>query len=155
MADTDLSRPIEGPSVSDGMSLDLIRLADTTQSITVCVVLGQPAPDYFRADILIESHFVNAQVGIYLAVEDIEEWARVLDRIEGEELTYSETPLRVDWPSAGRDAYLRIVADDPYVVEVHDAPQTQIVVSVPLDLKDGWIEEARKQLTAARAYLVA
>ncbi|MFC9624450.1 hypothetical protein ACFTXM_32235 [Streptomyces sp. NPDC056930] len=39
-----------------------------------------------------------------------------------------------DWPQSGRTAYLRFIAEDPCVVEVHDGTGTQTVVSVPLDM---------------------
>ncbi|MFB7189053.1 DUF5959 family protein [Streptomyces sp. NPDC056230] len=58
-----------------------------------------------------------------------------------------------DWPQSGRTAYLRFIAEDPYVVEVHDETSTQIVVSVPLDMGEEWIAESRERLAAARAAL--
>ncbi|MGW6983866.1 DUF5959 family protein [Streptomyces sp. NPDC054932] len=39
------------------------------------------------------------------------------------------------------------------MVEVHDGPSTQIVVSVPLDMGAKWIAESRERLAAARAAL--
>ncbi|MFD9436143.1 DUF5959 family protein [Streptomyces sp. NPDC060002] len=67
----------------------------------------------------------------------------------------ARSPFTADWPRSGRAAYLRFIADDPYVVEVHDGPSTQIVVAVPLDLGAEWIAtgESRQQLAAARAAL--
>jgi hypothetical protein len=138
---------------------DLIRLADMTQSVAVRMHLEQSSqeriaiPGYCPAEILIESNFVSAQVGIHVTAGDIEEWARVLDQVERAEEADGEESLWWDWPSAGRGAYLRFVADDPYVVEVHDSSQTQIVVSVPLDMPDGWIVAARERLTAVQKRL--
>jgi hypothetical protein len=39
------------------------------------------------------------------------------------------------------------------VIEVHDAPGTQISVRIPLDLKSGWVDEARERLDAVRRTL--
>ncbi|MFJ7200270.1 MULTISPECIES: DUF5959 family protein [unclassified Streptomyces] len=62
-------------------------------------------------------------------------------------------PFTADWPQSGRTAYLRFIAEDPYVIEVHDGTSTQIVVSVPLDMGEEWMAESRERLAAARAAL--
>ncbi|MCX4808674.1 DUF5959 family protein [Streptomyces sp. NBC_01214] len=72
---------------------------------------------------------------------------------ENEQEADLDEPFTADWPRSGRTAYLRFIADDPYVVEVHDGPSTQIVVSVPLDMSEEWIAESRERLAAARAVL--
>ncbi|MGW3745811.1 DUF5959 family protein [Streptomyces sp. NPDC005146] len=79
---------------------------------------------------------------------------RLLDAIEeaAQEADLDE-PFTADWPQSGRTAYLRFIAEDPYVVEVHDGTSTQIVVSVPLDTGEKWIAESRERLAAARAAL--
>ncbi|MFF0203298.1 DUF5959 family protein [Streptomyces sp. NPDC005017] len=64
-----------------------------------------------------------------------------------------DEPFTADWPRSGRTAYLRFVADDPYIVEVHDGVGAQIFVSVPLDMGEGWVTESRERLAAARAAL--
>ncbi len=111
-------------------------------------------PDYYAADIVITSDFVNAQLRILVTLEDLDHWAGALDRIEADELRAAGGDvLTVDWPPAGKDGYLRFIADDPYVVEVHDQPQTQISVRVPLDMDEGWIPEARQRLRAVQALL--
>jgi hypothetical protein len=137
--------------------LDIIRLADTTQSVAVRLDRSShdpmPIPGCYRAEIVIASDFVKAQVGIHVTAEDIEEWAHVLDQVESAEEADGESPMWCDWPSGGRGAYLRFVADDPYVVEVHDSARTQIVVSIPLDMADGWIAEARERLTPIQDHL--
>ncbi|MFB6581648.1 DUF5959 family protein [Streptomyces sp. NPDC056402] len=79
---------------------------------------------------------------------------RLLDAIEeNEQEADPDEPFTADWPRSGRTAYLRCIADAPYVVEVHDGPGTQIVVSVPLDMREEWIAESRERLAAARAAL--
>ncbi|MFE3431195.1 DUF5959 family protein [Streptomyces sp. NPDC059171] len=87
-----------------------------------------------------------------VAGEDLSDWGRLLDAIEEDEQEADlDEPFTADWPRSGRTAYLRFTADDPYVVEVHDGPSTQIVVSVPLDMREEWIAESRERLAAARA----
>ncbi|MFF2191393.1 DUF5959 family protein [Streptomyces sp. NPDC058157] len=51
-----------------------------------------------------------------------------------------------DWPAAGRSAYLRLRAADPFVVEVRDPVQSGVTVTVPLNLPDGWATRAASRL---------
>ncbi|MFD9221386.1 DUF5959 family protein [Streptomyces sp. NPDC060064] len=130
--------------------LELIRLDDGLQGVVVRLRSTQPG--YYDAEIDIRSDFVNATVRTGFDAEDIEEWGALLDAVEDAE-EEDDSVFTADWPSEGRSAYLRFVADDPYVVEVHDAPSTQICVHVPLDLKADWIAEARDRLAAVRRAL--
>jgi len=134
--------------------LELILLDDGLQSVAVRLLSQQG--DYYDAEIVIRSDFVNAAVRTGFDTEDVEDWSALLDAVE-EDDAYAEQDeeelFAGDWPREGRSAYLTFVADDPYVVEVHDAPSTQICVRVPLDLKDDWIAEARDRLAAARRVL--
>ncbi|MGW2368395.1 DUF5959 family protein [Streptomyces sp. NPDC001667] len=142
--------------MNEETSLELIRLADGDQRISVRLADRVPAwePGYYAADIVITSGFVNARLRILVTLADLDHWAGALDRVETAELLSAEEDvLTVDWPPAGNDGFLRFIADDPYVVEVHDSPQTQISVSVPLDLKEGWLPEARQRLRSVRAIL--
>ncbi|MEU3838445.1 DUF5959 family protein [Streptomyces sp. NPDC028635] len=135
--------------MDDANALELIRLADGCQVVSVRLASRVPAwdPDYYAADIVITSDFVNAQLRILVTLEDLDHWAGALDCIEADNLrTAGGDVITVDWPPAGNDGYLRFIVDDPYVVEVHDQPQTQISVRVPLDLDEGWISEARQRL---------
>jgi hypothetical protein len=141
---------------NDAGSLELIHLADNAQSVTVRLVEIRPYaghPDFHHADLSIKSDFVNAQLRIGVTTQDLDEWAAALDRIEAAETAGDGMPIEVDWPSAGRAAYLRFIADDPYLIEVHDSPQTQIVVQIPLDMDEDWINDARARLSRARAQL--
>ncbi|WP_267881952.1 MULTISPECIES: DUF5959 family protein [unclassified Streptomyces] len=72
---------------------------------------------------------------------------------DAEQAVDLDEPFMADWPQEGRTAYLRFIAEDLYVVEVHDGTSTQVVVSVPLDLREGWMAESRERLAAARAAL--
>ncbi|MFH9749080.1 DUF5959 family protein [Streptomyces anulatus] len=97
---------------------------------------------------------MNGTVYLGFDSEDLSGWGRLLDAIEEDEQEADlDEPFTADWPRSGRAAYLRFIADDPYVVEVHDGPSTQIVVSVPLDMREEWIAESRERLAAARAAL--
>lgn len=142
--------------MDEATALELIRLADGDQIVSVTLADRVPAwePGYYAADIVITSAFVNAQLRILVTLEDLDHWAEALDRIEQDELQPAEGGmLTLDWPPAGNDGYLRFIADDPYVVEVHDAPQTRISVSVPLDMGGAWIAEARHKLGVVRGLL--
>lgn len=133
--------------------LELIRLDDGSQSVVVRLLSARP--DYYDAEIVVRSAFVNAAVRTGLDADDVEEWGDLLNAVEDAEGDADEDDLvfEGDWPREGRGAYLTFVADDPYVVEVHDAPGTGIVVQVPLDLKGDWIDRARDRLDALRREL--
>ncbi|WP_309144103.1 DUF5959 family protein [Streptomyces sp. PKU-MA01144] len=86
--------------------------------------------------------------------DDIRAWGSLLDAVEEDEYDEEDDSVFAgDWPQEGRTAYLTFAADDPYVVEVRDAPSTQICVRVPLDLGGDWITEARERHAAARQAL--
>jgi beta-galactosidase GanA len=100
---------------------------------------------------------VNAAVRTGFNADDIEEWGALLDAVKEAEAESGEDDevFAGNWPGEGRTAYLTFIAEDPYVVEVHDAPSTQISVRVPLDLKADWIDQARERFGAARRALGA
>ncbi|MFI1172873.1 DUF5959 family protein [Streptomyces melanogenes] len=140
-------------------TIELIRLADPVQSISVRLHATEPTLEslgvrYYDAQAVITSGFVNGVVHLGFDSTDLSAWGRLLDAVEeAEQQADFEEPFTADWPQAGRTAYLRFIADDPYVIEVHDGTGTQIVVAVPLDLRDGWIAESKQRLGAARAVL--
>ncbi|WP_030965118.1 DUF5959 family protein [Streptomyces sp. NRRL S-378] len=140
-------------------AIELIRLADLTQSISVRLRLTEPTLEslgvrYYDAEAVVTSGFVNGTVYLGFDSEDLKDWDRLLDAIEeAEHEADLDDPFTADWPRSGRTAYLRFIAEDPYVVEVHDGPSTQIVVSVPLDMGAKWVAESRERLAAARAAL--
>ncbi|MFE2579736.1 DUF5959 family protein [Streptomyces sp. NPDC059378] len=140
-------------------AIELIRLADLTQSISVRLRSTEPTLEslgvrYYDAEAVVTSGFVNGTVYLGFDSEDLKSWGQLLDAIEeAEHETDLDDPFTADWPPSGRTAYLRFIAEDPYVVESHDGPSTQIVVSVPLDMGAKWIAESRERLAAARAAL--
>lgn len=132
--------------------VELIRLDDGVQSVAVRVLSREG--DYCGAEIVIESDFVNATVRTGFDADDIRAWGSLLDAVEEDEYDEEDDSVFAgDWPQEGRTAYLTFVADDPYVVEVRDAPSTRICVRVPLDLGGDWITEARERHAAARQAL--
>ncbi|MFE4451233.1 DUF5959 family protein [Streptomyces sp. NPDC056796] len=140
-------------------ALEMIRLADATQSVIVRLRSTQPTLEsldvrYFDAEAVITSGFVNGTVHVGFDSEDLTDWGRLLDAIEeAEQEADLDEPFTADWPRSGSTAHLRFIADDPYVVEVHDGNSTQIVVSVPLDMREEWIAESKERLAALRAAL--
>ncbi|UUN25217.1 DUF5959 family protein [Streptomyces sp. FIT100] len=140
---------------------ELIRLADLTRSISVRLRSTEPTlitatVRHYDAEAVVSSGFVNGTVRLGFHSEDLADLGRLLDAIEeAEQEADLDEPFTADWPQSGHTAYLRFIAEDPYVVEVHDGASTQIVVSVPLDLGEGWIAESRERLAAALAALGA
>lgn len=140
-------------------AIELIRLADPSQSVSVRLLSTEPALEslgvrYYDAEAVVTSGFVNGTVYLGFDSEDLSDWGRLLDAIdEAEQEGDLDEPFTADWPQSGRTAYLRFIAEDPYVVEVHDGTSTQIVTSVPLDMREGWITESRERLAVARAAL--
>ncbi|MFD9970202.1 DUF5959 family protein [Streptomyces sp. NPDC059017] len=140
-------------------AIELIRLADPGQSVTVRLRSTEPTLEsmgvrYYDAEAVVTSGFVNGTVYLGFDSEDLSDWGLLLDAIEeNEQEADLNEPFTADWPRSGRSAYLRFIADDPYVVEVHDGPSTQIVVSMPLDMREEWITESRERLGDARAAL--
>ncbi|WP_331755698.1 DUF5959 family protein [Streptomyces sp. NBC_01643] len=140
-------------------AIELIRLADLTQSISVRLrstepTLETPTVRHYDAEAVVTSGFVNGTVYLGFDSEDLSDLGQLLDAIEeAEQEADLDEPFTADWPQSGRTAYLRFLSDDPYVVEVHDGTSTQIVVSVPFDMGEDWIAESRERLAAARAAL--
>ncbi|MGW6950307.1 DUF5959 family protein [Streptomyces xanthophaeus] len=138
-------------------ALELIRLADGDEAVSVWLVAYGPtrAPDDWLADIVITGGFVGGRLRIVVSVEDLDHWMAALDRIEADGRGPADgNVLTVDWPPAGNDGFLRLIADDPIVVEVYGQPQTRTSASVPLDLDEGWITEARRRMRAVRELAV-
>ncbi|MGW7026856.1 DUF5959 family protein [Streptomyces xanthophaeus] len=134
-------------------ALELIRLADGDEAVSVWLVAYGPPrdPDHWLADIVITGGFVEGRLRIVVSLEDLDHWMAALDRIEADEReTAHGNVLTVDWPPAGNDGFLRLIADDPVVVEVYGQPQTRTSVTVPLDLDQGWIAEARRRMRTVR-----
>ncbi|MGW7106530.1 DUF5959 family protein [Streptomyces xanthophaeus] len=140
-------------------AVELIRLADAGQSISVRLLSRTATMEslgvrYYDAVAVIASDFVNGSVYLGFDSGDLTDWSRLLDAVEeAEQDDEADEPLSADWPRAGNSAYLRFIAEDPYLVEVHDGSGSRIVVSVPLDMGEEWIAESRSRLTAARAVL--
>ncbi|MFF4144585.1 DUF5959 family protein [Streptomyces sp. NPDC001698] len=135
--------------------LALIVLDDGLQSVAVRLVSLMPQEGYYDAEIVIRSDFVNATVRTGFDAADISEWGSLLDVVEeaDAEAGEDEAEFSGDWPREGRTAYLTFITEDPYVIEVHDAPGTQISVRIPLDLKSDWIGEVRERLDTVRRTL--
>ncbi|MFF4632112.1 DUF5959 family protein [Streptomyces griseorubiginosus] len=135
--------------------LDVIVLDDGLQSVAVRLLSPTPQYGYYDAEIVIRSDFVNATVRTGFNADDLDDWAAILEAVAESDTEAAETDDVVsgNWPGKGRTAYLTFIAEDPYVVEVHDAPSTQISVRVPIDLKAQWLDGARERLMTARRAL--
>ncbi|MEV0186901.1 DUF5959 family protein [Kitasatospora purpeofusca] len=139
------------------MGGDIIRFADRTQS--VAVELDAPTArarreGRYEAEIVIRTGFVSAQLPLHLTDADLADLAGYLAaRAEAEEAGAVPDGSAADWPSAGRSAYLRLRAADPFVVEIRDPVQSGVTVTVPLHLRDGWAARAATRLGALRTGL--
>ncbi|CAM5436379.1 putative protein OS=Streptomyces griseomycini OX=66895 GN=FHS37_006517 PE=4 SV=1 [Streptomyces griseomycini] len=140
-------------------AMELIRLADPGRSVSVCLrstepTFESPGVRYYGAEAVVTSGFVDGTVHLGFDSEDLSDRGRLPDAIEeAEQEADLDEPFTADWPPSGRTAYLRFLAEGPCVVEVHDGTSTQIVVSAPLAMGEGWIAESRERLAAARAAL--
>ncbi|MFD3688708.1 DUF5959 family protein [Nocardiopsis sp. NPDC058631] len=125
---------------------ELFRFADPGQSVSVEVEFQDPLTTgqerYFTARIVLESGFVRGRLGLLLASRDLDDWERCLDALRAGE--------RATWPSGDRVAWLEVAPEDPVEVTVRDSPSTQIVVRVPIDVTDDWLEENRVRLARVR-----
>ncbi|WP_406497637.1 DUF5959 family protein [Streptomyces sp. NBC_00846] len=132
--------------IDDAQALELFRLADRVQGVTVRVACDAPMvmgeERYYAAEIVLESGFVNGSVRLHVSDSDLDEWGRCLDALEAQE--------GAEWPPGGRGAWLAVVPEDPMEVTVHDSPSTQIAVQVPVDVVSGWLEENRLRLEHVR-----
>lgn len=132
--------------VDEVQVMQLLRFADPVQSVAVEIRCGDPLlmgnERFFAAEIVVESGFVSGRVGLRVSREDLDEWERCLAALEAEE--------EVEWPTAGRSAWLGVVPDDPVEVTVHDSPSTQIAVCVPIDVSSEWLQENRLRLAGFR-----
>ncbi|MFI1191265.1 DUF5959 family protein [Streptomyces californicus] len=142
--------------------LELIHLADGVQSVSVRLTSTTPVLEgvdglkYYDAVAVVTSDFANGTVHLGCGSEEIADWGRLVDAVEefvDDPDSDPDEPYAADWPPSGNSAYLRFFAEDPYVVEVRDGSGTGVVVSVPLDLPDGWTTDARRRLASARAAL--
>ncbi|MGW6735443.1 hypothetical protein [Streptomyces sp. NPDC055013] len=88
--------------------------------------LETPGRRDHEADAIVISGFANGTVHLGLDSEDLKDLGRLLDTIEeAEQEADLDEPFTADWPQSGRTAHIRSIADDPYLVEVHDGPSAQ------------------------------
>ncbi|MEU6239294.1 DUF5959 family protein [Kitasatospora sp. NPDC047058] len=98
--------------------------------------------------------FVTAQLPLHFTDADLADLTGYLAaRAAAEDDAALPDGSATDWPEAGRSAYLRLHAADPFVVEIRDPVQSGVTVSVPLHLRDGWAARAASRLDALRAAL--
>ncbi|MFJ9611981.1 DUF5959 family protein [Kitasatospora sp. NPDC101176] len=139
------------------MAAEVIRFADRTQSVTV-ELEDRPGrgrrDEWHEAEIVIRTGFVTAQLPLPLTGADFADLADFLaTRAAAEESGALPSGSATDWPEAGRSAYLRLYAADPFVVEIRDPVQSGVTVSVPLHLRDGWAARAAARLDRLRTTL--
>ncbi|MFH7594507.1 DUF5959 family protein [Streptomyces racemochromogenes] len=138
--------------------LDVVRFADRGgRSVSVVLedALGGGRHDgWYEAEIVIDTGFVSARLPVRCTDADLADLTAFLAaRAAAEEDGAVPDGSSTDWPEAGRSAYLRLRAADPFVVEVRDPVQSGVTVTVPLHLRDGWAAGAAHRLGRLRAAL--
>ncbi|MFD0717749.1 DUF5959 family protein [Streptomyces globosus] len=135
----------------------MIRFADRARRVAVVLADGAGGGRYegwHEAEIVIETGFVGARLPLHCTDADLADLALFLEaRAAEEEDGRLPDGTATDWPEAGRSAYLRLHAADPFVVEIRDPVQSGVCVQVPLDLRAGWAARAALRLGRLRAAL--
>ncbi|MFD8144649.1 DUF5959 family protein [Streptomyces sp. NPDC059708] len=130
--------------------LDLVRFADRGRSVSVELedaAGGGRHEGRYEAEIVIATGFVGARLPVHFTDSDLADLtAFIAARAAAEEDAAPPDGSVTDWPEAGRSAYLRLRAGDPFVVEVCDPVQSGVTVTVPLNLPDGWATRAASRL---------
>ncbi|MFE3578665.1 DUF5959 family protein [Streptomyces vinaceus] len=137
--------------------LDVVRFADRSRSVSVVLDGGAGRgrhEGWYDAEIVIETGFVGARLPVQFTDADLADLTAFLAaRAAAEEDGAIPDGSATDWPAAGRSAYLRLRAADPFLVEVRDPVQSGVTVSVPMQLRDGWATRAAARLGRLRATL--
>ncbi|MFJ2768063.1 DUF5959 family protein [Streptomyces sp. NPDC087300] len=128
--------------------LDLILLADEEGNTVRVTALGRypGQADMLTAEIVVETPFVRGRLDLALWGSRLEQWGRVLDRLEaGEDAGWMTVE---SGPSLS--VRLRGERDCPEVV-VEDVTTSMVTVVVPVDLPDDWIARHRERLATLSA----
>ncbi|MFI8101263.1 DUF5959 family protein [Streptomyces sp. NPDC086023] len=137
--------------------LEVIRFADRVRSVSVVLESaagGGPHEGWHEAEIVIETGFVGARLPVHFTDADLGDLAAfVAARAAAEQEGALPDGSVTDWPAAGRSAYLRLRAADPFVVEIRDPVQSGVTVSVPLQLRDDWATRTASRLDRLRTEL--
>ncbi|MFE3124152.1 DUF5959 family protein [Streptomyces hydrogenans] len=109
-------------------------------------VLEPPSPgrDFLDCEFVVETETVRDSFPVYVASDDLDDWAEALEALEGNRF--------VAWLNSGRTVQFKIkpVSAGVIAVSVHDGPSLQVAVSVPLFPATGWIEDQRARLEEVR-----
>ncbi|MFJ3932776.1 DUF5959 family protein [Streptomyces sp. NPDC090029] len=134
--------------MQDSSPLELIRLADEEQSVSLRIIEGMSFSgsdrfDALRAEIVLSSGFVSGRVELYVNAYDLDRWAEALDSVEA--------GRKVTWLESGRSPRIMI---DPTEhtesgcteVSVYDVTGSQVLVTVPIATQPDWAENHRRLL---------
>ncbi|MFJ6450417.1 DUF5959 family protein [Streptomyces hydrogenans] len=131
---------------------ELIHLTDppgTSGHVVSLWVLEPPSPgrNFLDCEFVVETETVKGSFPVYVASDDLDDWAEALEALEGNRF--------VSWLNSGRTVQFKIKTVSPGViaVSVHDGPSSQVTVSVPLFPATGWIEDQRARLDEVRRLL--
>lgn len=104
-----------------------------------------PWHDSLDAEVVIASGFAGGRLSMCLAREDLDSWAHALDALAA--------GRDVGWMDDGRNPEVRIEVRGQHgvpVVTVEDTPASGTLVSVPVRVTAGWVDEQRDRLRQVR-----
>ncbi|WP_316744467.1 DUF5959 family protein [Streptomyces sp. MK7] len=133
----------------DSSPLELIRLSDEEQSVSLRIIGGMSFSgtdqcDALHAEIVVGTGFVSGRVELYLNAYDLDSWAEVLEAVAA--------GRKATWLESGRSP--RIMIDPTEETEsgctevsVCDVAGSQVFVTVPIVNQPDW--GAHRRLLAA------
>ncbi|MGW2445454.1 DUF5959 family protein [Streptomyces sp. NPDC001675] len=130
--------------MSEGIAVELIRLADHENSVVVRV-LGRRDSGDLVAEVVITSSFCNGRLDLCLSPQDLDDWAKALD-----ELAAGRSAC---WMTDLSNPEINIEFNTQFsvpVITVEDGRGSGTAMVVPVDLADGWVEAQRRRLEDVR-----
>ncbi|MGW4808165.1 DUF5959 family protein [Kitasatospora sp. NPDC004272] len=129
---------------ADDGAVELIHLADGRNSVVVRV-LGRREPDGLAAEVVVASGFCTGRLPVRLPPAELDAWAAALD-----DLVLGRS---VCWLTDARNPEINVAFDTQFtvpLVTVEDVQGSATAMAVPVDLRDGWIDEQRERLERVR-----
>ncbi|GAA2102902.1 hypothetical protein GCM10009759_37820 [Kitasatospora saccharophila] len=128
--------------------MELIHLADGRKGVVVRV-LGRREPDGLAAEVVVASGFCAGRLPVRLPVRlppaELDAWASALD-----DLALGRSVCRL---TDARNPEIDVAFDTRFtvpLVTVEDVQGSATAMAVPVDLRDGWIDEQRERLERVR-----
>ncbi|GHF77628.1 hypothetical protein GCM10018790_64690 [Kitasatospora xanthocidica] len=130
---------------------DLIHLADppgtSGHAVSLRVLKRVPRSGFLDCEFVVETETISGSFPVGITSDDLDDWEEALDRLADD--------LFVSWLNSGRSVELGIkpLRSGAIGVSIHDAPSSQVTVSLPLSPPAGWVEDHRARLESVRRVL--